>query len=93
MALDRIPEQIPGDEDVLPVLEQIVEPEFQQDDIAELERIVCHRFAIAVRIKWVRVEDRRLLNFAFGLPRLPRACLLGGESAAVLGGGGVIFRQ
>jgi hypothetical protein len=50
LALDRIPEQIPGDEDIRPVGEQGIKVPLKRHDPLELERIFRHRLPVAVRV-------------------------------------------
>src|SRR5439155_21426624 len=54
VALDGIPEQLAGDEDVRIVPIERIEAALDRDDAAELHRVVCHRLAVAF---WV-FDDR-----------------------------------
>ena len=62
LALDRIPEQVAGDEDVGVMEEESLEPLLDQDDPLELERVLGHGLTVVVGVLdrgwlWLR-EDR-----------------------------------
>ena len=52
----RVPDEIPGDEDIGAIREQDLQVLLDLDDPIELQRILRHRCSVALRVGIIRVD-------------------------------------